>query len=415
MLSLKNFHSKASILLIGCFFLNSVYANDETDKLNTQVQSILNKARLQYDLPALSVSIKLPGENRQRDYVTGNYSLNNKTPINNHTLFQIGSITKTFTASIILKLVEENKLHLDDSVSLWLPQYVRWHAITIRNLLNHTSGVSNYSHGESFDKMLRANPQKYWSLLELSDLAYHQPDLARPGKKYNYTNTDYVLLGMVIEKVTHQSIQKVFDHYLEAHQLDHTFYAASGYPAKFSDNIAHGYNRDSTFQLNQDVTSVSVSSAQSAGALISTPNDIVKWLRELFSGEIISNHSLDDMLSIISEKDASIINLKKDLQKYRPKSQLNEIGAGYGIGLVYFKQYGFTWAHAGGMLGYESLYTFNPCNGIYLALAYDVKPKQQLIFTKIAREIFMVLRNSPWVAHEVKTYRQGNVLPEFCY
>jgi len=76
--------------------------------------------------------------------------------------------------------------------------------------VKHTSEVSNYTHSENFDNMLREHPNKYLSLQELAHLAYSQPDASRPSEKYNYTNTDYILLGMIIEKITNKTWQQVF-------------------------------------------------------------------------------------------------------------------------------------------------------------------------------------------------------------
>lgn len=133
--------------------------------------------------------------------------------------------------------------------------------------------------------MLRTKPQKYWSLQQLAELAYPHSDLFKTGKKYNYTNTDYILLGMIIEKATNKSLPQVFDEYLKQYDLTNTFYSPLAYSCALKHKIAHGYNRDGTFKYNTDVTSVSMSFGQSAGAMISTPNDIIRWLQALFSGK----------------------------------------------------------------------------------------------------------------------------------
>lgn len=413
------FYSKLKRLLIViflCWYSCCIYAEEEDILLNKEINNILDESKTKYNLPAISLSIKLPNNNKINNYVSGYYTLAKNRNITPETLFQIGSITKTFTATIIYKLIEENKLSGNDNLTKWLPQYSRWKKITIYDLLHHTSGVYNYTSGKSFDNLLRNNPQKYWSLNELADMAYKHADLSSPGKKYNYTNTDYILLGMIIEKVSNKSIQEVFDDYLKQYELKNTFYTPSNYPEEVNTRLAHGYNRDGTFKFNTDVTFVSISFGQSAGAMISTPNDIIKWLNQLFTGKIITNKSLADMTKIISEKDATPINIKKLplSNKFSKSKPFIEIGAGAGIGLVYFKNNGFTLAHAGGMPGYESLYAYNPCNGIYLVFAYSVKPKQQFIDIQIADEIFKRLNNSALVAEAIRAYQQANLLPDYC-
>ncbi len=380
-------------------FCSNIYASQNQSKniqFNTKIQNIVDASRLKYHLPAISVSIKLPGSTEIRNYVSGYYSLNENKRITPNVLFQIGSISKTYTASIIYQLIENNKLHMDDKLTKWLPQYPRWSKVSIYDLLHHTSGIYNYSQGSTFDNLLRTSPDKDQPLSKLADIAYGHDDLFQPGKKYNYTNTDYILLGMIIEKAGQQSLIEVFSRYLKQYGLNNTFYPSQAYPGQLINRMAHGYNRDGTFKSNTDTTSVSMSYWQSAGALIATPADLIKWLNQLFTGKIINNKSLMNMTTVISETDAQPIVLKDLCQPYKitGSKHFAEIGVGSGIGLVYFKDYGFTWAHAGGTPGYETFYAYNPCKGIYLALAYSVKPKQQLIFINISEEIFNVVDGS---------------------
>ena len=411
-----NHFNKVLTLIFLCFCYISASGREINSSLNNDINNILSANREKYDLPGISLSLKLPDSGEIENYVNGYYSLFQNRSINPETLFQMGSITKTFTATIIFKLIEENKLKIEDNLGKWLPQYARWKNITIYNLLHHTSGIYNYSSGKSFDNLLRKNPEKYWSLNELADMAYKHADLYPPGKKYNYTNTDYILLGMIIEKATHQSIQAVFDHYLKKYHLNNTFYSPSKYPDLVKNRVAHGYNRDGTFKSNTDVAFVSMSYSQSAGAIISTPNDLVKWLNDLFTGKILNNESLKDMMEIISEDNGKPIDMSKlyTLKKLIQSEPFIELGIGSGIGLVYLKHNGITWVHAGGMPGFESLFAYSPCNGIYLALAYNIKPKQQLIFIQIADEIFKKLNNSVEVIKAIEVYRKSNVLPDYC-
>src|SRR5437868_5853849 len=121
------------IMVLLCCIHCSTYAfhlNSEKI-LNEKIQNTLDVDRIKYHLPALSVSIELPN-NFTRNYVSGYYSLSEKKKITPDTLFQIGSITKTFTATIIFKLVEENKLNVNDKLIKWLPQYPRWKNITVK-------------------------------------------------------------------------------------------------------------------------------------------------------------------------------------------------------------------------------------------------------------------------------------------
>ena len=237
--------------------------------LNDQIKNTVSQERIAYHLPALSVSIHLPGETALRNYVSGDDTFSDKKrSITPNTLFQIGSITKTFTATIIYQLIQERKFQLADPLSHWLPQYPRWKEITIKDLLWHTSGIADYTHGKDFDELLKKETSKVWTLDELANIAYHHPDLSKPGKKYHYTNTDYILLGMLIEKMTRKTLIQNFSDYFHQYHLAHTYYFPSGYPEKIKKEIAHGYNQDGTFQFNQDVTWIHLSFSQSAGGII---------------------------------------------------------------------------------------------------------------------------------------------------
>lgn len=383
----NSYMNKFFLFIVLCFLSSWVYASPDEVKLNNDIKNILEQYRLKYHLPAISLSIQLQDRDKISDYVSGYYSLANNKKITPDTLFQMGSITKTFTATIIYQLMENNKLKLSDTVSQWLPQYSRWNKITVKDLLHHTSGIYNYTQGRAFDRLIIKNPQKYWSLDELANMAYQHEDLFSPGIKYNYTNTDYILLGLIIEKITQQSIKEVFDNYFKKYHLNNTYYLTSD---NIQNKIAQSYNRDGTFKFNENVTSVNISFTQSAGSVISTPHDIVKWLHLFFTNKIINKKSVKSMLKLISENDAKTIN-KIHIPNNIQSASFTEIGIGSGIGLIYFKNVGLTWVHSGGTAGFESMYAYNPGTGIYLAFAYNVKPKQQLIFMRLADDIFNLL------------------------
>lgn len=357
-------------------------------QLDDQLQASVTQLRKYYQLPSLSISVQLPSEKNPRNFVSGYYSLSSKKPINDETLFQVGSITKTFTAVLILQLAEEGRLNLEDSITKFLPEYSHWRNIKIKNLLDHTSGLYNYTHGKVFDEKLRSTPNKIWTMQELVNIAYQHPNQALPNKKYLYTNTDYLLLGMIIEKITHKNLDKVFAEFLKKHQLTHTYYAASGFPGFLKDKIAHGYNQDGTFPYNADVTDVSISFSKSAGGLVSTPADINKFIQELFTGELLSKNYLKNMLTILSSKSLQVVDVDHLKLPHRLiNNTFAETGVGNGIGMIYLNGLGYFYVHSGGMPGYEALYLYDPLKNIYLTLAYGLKPKKDFIDIMIAQKL----------------------------
>src|SRR5580698_6851449 len=122
-----------------------------------------------------------------------------KTPNDTNTIFQIGSITKQFTAAIILQLQEQHRLSVQDRLSKYIPDYPNSDSITIENLLTHTSGIYNYTNDDAYMQNTSATPIKLETLISLFK---NKPLDFSPGTKYSYSNSGYVLLGYIIERIT---------------------------------------------------------------------------------------------------------------------------------------------------------------------------------------------------------------------
>src|SRR5215471_11637993 len=116
---------------------------------------------------------------------------------------RVGSITKTMVATVVLQLAAEHRLHLSDSIARWLPGLVPGgQAITVRELLQHTSGIYNFTDDPGFLKAVEADPARVWQPRALIRIAVAHPPLFPPGTAFHYSNTEYLLLGLVIEKAT---------------------------------------------------------------------------------------------------------------------------------------------------------------------------------------------------------------------
>jgi D-alanyl-D-alanine carboxypeptidase len=140
----------------------------------------------------------------------GTRSLDSGQPVTLSDHVRIGSNTKTMTGTIILQLVEEGKLDLDDSISKFRPDVPNGDQITIRNLLTMRSGLYNYSESVELNRSLDETPLRVWSPDELLAIAFRQPPLFEPGSKYSYSNTNFILLGEVIEMLTGNSAESEF-------------------------------------------------------------------------------------------------------------------------------------------------------------------------------------------------------------
>jgi CubicO group peptidase (beta-lactamase class C family) len=201
-----------------------------------------------------------------------------------NTIFQIGSITKQFTSAIILKLEEKNQLSLRDKLSKYIPDYPNGDQITIEHLLTHTSGVYNYTNDTAFmrkEAFTSINRDSLIATFKNKPLDFH------PGDKFNYSNSGYILLGYIIEKVTGKSyFQVVRENIFRPLHMDHTGFDFS---ALVNADKAIGYMPPAA-GLPAPIVDSSVSFA--AGAIYTTVGDLYKWDRALYTGDIISPASL---------------------------------------------------------------------------------------------------------------------------
>jgi D-alanyl-D-alanine carboxypeptidase len=226
-------------------------------------------------VPGVLAEVRAGG--RELRGTSGVADLGSGAPVNGDGFFRIGSDTKTFIAVVALQLVAEHRLSLDDTVEHWLPALVSGNGndggqITVRQLLQHTSGLHNYTVDlqARITSPVAARELEFhqFSRQDLLNLALaSQPDFA-PGAGWNYSNTNYILLGMIIEKVTHDSWgNEVTRRIIGPLGLRHTY--APGNSTALPQPHATGYlffSKDAKI----DVTAQNMSWADSAGALIST-------------------------------------------------------------------------------------------------------------------------------------------------
>lgn len=203
------------------------------------------------------------------------------------TSYEIGSITKQFTAAAILQLREGNKLALDDKLSKYLPDAPHADEVTLRQLLSHTSGLPEYLDGPDIEHEA-TQPATFAQLMAR---VAGKPLTFTPGSKMAYNNTGYIILGRVIEVVSHQSYRDyVRTHLLDRADMKHTFTVAD---EPRLDNMAIGYR----IQQNalQPAPTIHDSFGWSAGNLVSTVDDLANWSNALAHGKIISEKSYREM------------------------------------------------------------------------------------------------------------------------
>jgi D-alanyl-D-alanine carboxypeptidase len=262
-------------------------------------------------------------------------------PVKTDTLFEIGSITKQFTAACILQLRDQGKLKLDDALSVYLPDAPHAKEVTLRHLLTHTSGLHDYFDGPDaeMDKLV-AQPISYQNLLARVALL---PLDFPPGSQWSYSNTGYLLLGRVIEVVSGESYKGYLQHHiLNPLHMNHTFTTAEENRLA---NMAIGYRyREEKLELAPPLDSTW---GQSAGFLISDLADLSRWDRALRNGIIVSPASYREMSSaFVTTKNGS---------------------ADYGFGLFIDTMYGQPRiGHTGGAQGFTTADEYYPAQKLRL-------------------------------------------------
>lgn len=219
----------------------------------------------------------------------GYADLENAVPVTPASVFRIGSVTKQFTSSAVMQLVEKGRLSLDDTIGAMLPGAPRrWGGITLRQLLNHTSGIPSYTDiGTRWQRRWREDmlPDTIIALTAGDSMWF------APGTKWRYDNTGYVLLGMILERATGRPYPRYLDEtFFKPLGLTGTLYC---YPREIVRHRASGYDRVGKQFLNAEY--LSMTQPYAAGSLCSTTADLVKWTDALHSGKIVSAASFAAM------------------------------------------------------------------------------------------------------------------------
>jgi len=213
----------------------------------------------------------------------------NKTPATVKTKYRIGSVTKMFTGTMIFQLIEEKKITLETPLSTWFPQVPNASKITIGEMLGHRSGLHNFTDDQLY-KTYMAKPQTEATMLAI--IQNNKPDF-EPDLKASYSNTNFVLLGYIIEKITgHSYADELKKRIISKIALTDTYY---GGKTNSANNEAFSFVYNGSWQ-QQPETDMSIPGG--AGAIVSTPTDLVKFIEALFGGKLVSQGSLDKMQTI---------------------------------------------------------------------------------------------------------------------
>jgi D-alanyl-D-alanine carboxypeptidase len=257
---------------------------------------------------------------------SGEANVSTHRPTTMHDRFRIASIAKTYLATIVLQLEAQHQLNLDAPIGRWLPRLLPdGDKITARQLLGHTSGLFDYAEDPRFDYL--TDPLRVWDPVDLVRLGTSHPLMFAPGTDFAYSNTGYIVLGLLVERITGQQLAHVVERrILRPLALRQTYFATG---PSIRARHAHGYTVDATGL--RDITRIDASHVWAAGALVATVGDVATFVRALLGGRILPARQLAEMKQFRDLGDGSGYGLGLMRQQYPCAVVLGHTGGGLGF------------------------------------------------------------------------------------
>jgi D-alanyl-D-alanine carboxypeptidase len=373
---------------IGCLALALVAAAGQSpssplDSLTRRVQQRLDELREANLFPGATAAIAL-ADGRTVAIATGLSDVENQTPMKPGDRMLSGSIGKTCVAAVAMQLVSEKKLDLDARISEWLggeewfARLPNARAITMRMLLNHSSGIREHVLDPKFIAAIRAEPDRTWKPVELLAYVFDTPPLFAVGEGWSYADTNYIVVGIIIERVTgHAYYDELARRILKPRKLEHTAPADSRTLA----GLVTGYSRAGSpfgFEGRTIVSDKLVFNPQMewcGGGLVTTTEDLARWGKQVYEGKAFDAVLLDEMLRGVAAKTGP--------------------GDKYGLG-VQIRQsvWGVSYGHGGWFPGYLSEVEYFPPRKTAIAVQLNTDDLKRLgrmpraILSDLARIVF---------------------------
>ena len=310
----------------------------------TALQKTLDLVRSGGQYPGTSAAVVFPDGSIWTG-VSGSAVLSPQAPVTTDTLFSIGSISKTFVAALIGRLAQAGTVGLDDPLAKYVADFPNAAKITLRQLLNHTSGIQDLFDAAGVSDAILAHPSAAWTSAQV--LARIGKPYFAPGAGYHYSNTNFVLLGLVAEKATGQTVAAlVRSMFLEPLGLTHTYLQTEETP---QGPEAHGYMAPASKPRDNSAGTMLPFTAEAtavgfAGAYVSTAGDLGAWADALYRGNVLDQATLASMADV------------SPTVPYKPR-----LLYGYGLGLEELTVAGQTaWGHKGWLDGFWSAMEYIP-------------------------------------------------------
>jgi len=344
--------------------------------LSAKLQQIVDQKKSEFGIPGVLVGVWIPKKG-SLIIEDGVADLSTSEPISQSQHFRIGSITKSFTVTVILQLAEEGRLGLNDTLDSYLPGIENGNA-TLAQLANMRSGIFNYTEDPDFVNVFVMDFKKKWTDQEIVDYADANAPYFPPGEGWHYSNTNTILLGMVVEQVTGKPLGDVIQERIIAPlSLDGTLYPTSpDLPSPF----VHGYG----FDPLEDISFTDPSSSSGSGAIISTLMGLKKWGEALGTGALLNQASQTERLQSL---EPIVSDPCDDQDPTRSKKVCPDYDRyGYGFGEIN------GWiGHTGELIGYTSLVMYQPSSGSVVVILTNIFGLGEHVPTAMFREFAKIL------------------------
>lgn len=328
--------------------------------LATPLERLASDAVKEDGVTGIVVGIGL-GDGTPTIVAAGLANVEHKTPMKPEAAWKAASIAKTFYAALALDMEQEGWLSLDDKLRRFLPDVPNAGRVSLRQLLDHTSGYDDYI-SDAFVAAVHDDPGRNWTPREL--LVYAQPQRERfpAGSRYDYSNTNYLLLGMALNAALGQSpVKEIRRRFLEPLGLRHTWFAAEEPVPR--DALARGYADLDDSGVKRDATGEPWPLSGAEGAMVSNAADLIAWSRALFDGHVLPPKRLAEMLTFVA-----------------PPEEEGAPGSGYGLGVERSRIDGVMfYGHTGSAPGYNSVMLFEPSTHTAIVVALNEDPNDEAL------------------------------------
>jgi D-alanyl-D-alanine carboxypeptidase len=326
--------------------------------LTTELQHLLDEAVADGFVPGAVLSVSVPGYTSWTG-ASGLADREQGVAMEPNTLVRIASVSKMFTAVVVLQLIEEGTIKLDAPIATWLPDVVpNADTITVRQLLQQTSGLYDYLEDRAFVGQTQREPSREWIPEEL--VAYATQFPTNPAGRWDYSSTNYVILGMLVEQVTGQSLaQQMRQRIFEPLGMRQTFFLPQ---EPIQGTLAHGYTKGT------DITGASMSFAFATANIATTAEELQRFGRALFRENLLRPETRDLMFQFVSGRGQyDMPKLEYGLGVMRNQLPINDEVAGQPRS----PKAGLVLGHIGGYGGFRAALWYAPESNVVIALSLN--------------------------------------------